>query len=1671
MKYRLLFLLILSGNLAFSQLNESFNDGDLTSVPAWNGSSSGSGFAVVSQQLRSNSTTASSNFYLSTANTIAQNCQWEFWLNLQFNTSGANYVDVYLTADQADLQSGPVNGYFVRLGNTSDEISLYKRSGASASSTKLIDGTDGILNKSNNNVRVRITRTASNLFTLERDITGLGSSYVTEGSFEDSSFTTSAYFGILVQQSSSSFHKKHFFDDITISPLVIDTTPPGLVSATVIDSTSLEIVFNEAVDSVSARLVTNYTLNNSYGNPLSVKTTAHASKYMLTLAKGLNTASYLLTASGIADKTGNISSSSTAIFSYTKPFIAGKGDIVINEIFADPSPQIDLPSVEFVEIVNTKTHSIALQSWKYADPLSAATLPSDTIKPGEHLILCAKADTNEFKRFGKTIGISPWPSLNNSGDAIRLISPEGYTIDSVAYADSWYSTSAKKAGGWSLERINASSTCKGMFNWTASTDNSGGTPGKQNSVFIANFDQLAFKADSIKKLSDSTITVYFNKPADLATHVNAFTLTPALAIKSIAFDAYARQVTVVYNTRFPANTSHNFSISQLRDCAGNTVSTDSLRFTTPKLPPVRVDTAKLYITEIFADPSPEVNLPLMEFVEIFNPGKDTVDLDGWTLNNSKTKVSLKSASILPNQYLVLCPIGDTAQFAVSVRTAGLSTWPALTNAADQITLKSFGGRIVDSLAYSADWHSSTAKKQGGWSLERMDHQSVCTGRFNWTSSHDTNGGTPGRKNSVFISDLDKSAFLADSLKHLSDSTVIVYFSKSVDTATAGGAFLLGPANGSIVSSVFSSNLKQVTLQFDQHFAANTSYNLSISDLKDCAGNTLNYAPSKLRFTTPKLPPVRQDTAKLYITEIFADPSPEVGLPLAEFVEIYNPGKDTIDVEGWTLSNSKTRTTLKKTSVLPNEYLIVCASADTTEYKTLGKVAGVTPWPTLVNTSDKVILKSFKGRLVDSISYSDAWHSLPAKKQGGWTLERIDYTSVCSAAFNWSSSVDNTGGTPGKVNSINISNYDKAAFKADSLKQLTDSTLLVYFNKAADISTTPNAFKLTPGRIIRSAIFNPNAFTAVLTCDKFEANTIYQLSSLQLKDCAGNTVSSQPLTFITPRLPPLRPDTAKLYITEIFADPSPEINLPLAEFVEIFNPGKDTISLEGWSLGNTKTTSILKKAVVLPNQYIILCPAADTVQYKSFGKAIGLTPWPSLNNTSDQITLTSYTGRMADSVVYRDTWYKNGSKKAGGWSLELIDHNSICRGGQNWMASDEPGGGTPGKENSVHHLLNSLEPLKITSARVKDSVSIVLTFSRPPDTTSACSPEKYHVNNGVGKPSEVSFGLALHEAELKFDEPLSRGNTYRITASDVSDCAGKTIASPDNSIEFFHPHKISTSDILISEVLFNPRTEGSDFVEIYNNSSKVFDLKELLIATVKGMDSLVSKKLLTYASLLFQPGQYLVLTTDPDNVKKEYHTENPNAFLKLTSLPPFNSDRGSVVLLSGESRIDQLSYNEKMHFPMIKDPKGVSLERSSFKKPTNEAGNFRSAASTLGFATPGYRNSQQIKGPETSEEEVRLLSKTFSPDNDGFEDALHINYRFTDAGMVLNAAIYNDKGIIVKRLARNATLGTDGTLVWDGMTDDNERASVGVYIVYFDVFNLQGVSKKYKKACVLASRLD
>jgi Lamin Tail Domain len=482
-KITILSLIVVSSFLSKAQLNDDFNDGDFSVSPVWTPGIP-TDFKDTLAMLRSNNLVASSSSYISTPNTLANNCQWEFFVNLKFATSSANYVDIYLTADNANLSSGTLNGYFVRIGNTTDEISLYRN--VSGTITEILDGIDAVVSSSSNNlIKIKVVRDASNQFTLNRDMTGTGSSYVSEGVITDATFTTSAFFGFFIQQSTASFFKKHFFDDVYVGPIITDTAPPTLVSATPLTATTLDVLFSEPLDITTAQTLINYTVDNSIGNPsVAVLDGGNPALMHLTFAGSfVNLVNYEIVVNNVADVALNAINNDTLTFAYFVSDTAIARDVVINEIMADETPQVGLPAAEFIELYNNSTKNLDLAGWTISDGSSTATLSTLILTPGQYVILCATTQVVNFTSYGTTLGVTSIPSLNNAGDPLTLKNNLGTTIDYVNYSDTWYNDGTKDDGGWTLEQINPNAGCLNASNWSASNDVAGGTPGAVNSIY------------------------------------------------------------------------------------------------------------------------------------------------------------------------------------------------------------------------------------------------------------------------------------------------------------------------------------------------------------------------------------------------------------------------------------------------------------------------------------------------------------------------------------------------------------------------------------------------------------------------------------------------------------------------------------------------------------------------------------------------------------------------------------------------------------------------------------------------------------------------------------------------------------------------------------------------------------------------------------------------------------------------------------------------------------------------------------------------------------------------------------------------------------------------------------------------------------------------------------
>ncbi|MBC6700525.1 lamin tail domain-containing protein [Hymenobacter puniceus] len=753
---KLLLLLLLSPFTAAAQLTDSFTDGDFTQNPAWTGDAAS--FQVANQQLQSNGPTVTG-----TQLQLATPCQaatggttWEFWANLRLATSSGNYADVWLVAEQSDLKATGNRGYFVRLGGTPDEVALFRKD-ATGSPAYVINGADATLSSATNNpVRVRVTRSVADVWTLERDLTG-GTSYVSEGTASDATYQRGAWFGVYLTYSSAN-NRAFSFDDFRVT----DTAPPRAIIAGVTGPQQLDVTFNEPVSATQNAASYRLTGAGAPAVTAALRDATDPTIVHLTLAGPLPLGSNTVEARNVADLYGNTAAGPlTATFSYSGTAVAPAfSQVLITEIMADETPVVGLPASEYLEIHNPSATAVldlaGVQLLKPGQTGNPAVFPAGaTLLPGEYAVVCGSTRAPLFATFGKVFGLSNFPSLSNAGDQLLLRTRTGRTLFEISYSDTWYKDSRKKDGGWSLEMVDTANPCAGIENWTASTDARGGTPGRANSVRAINPDRTAPVLLRALALNSTTVRLFFGEKLDSLTAANPalYTLTPTTAVTRAApVSPDFRVVDLTLATALQASQPLTLTVQRALDCVGNAAGpATSATFGLPS----PVAAGDVVVNEILFNPRTSA----VDFVELLNRSGKYLDVQGWQLANIRPDstadaeaVSAGPYVLAPGQLLLLTTRPDIVQreYPTSSDPAAflaMSAFPTFPDDAGIVALFDNQGRRLDRFAYNADQHLRLLDDVNGVSLERIRAAGPSTASNFHSAASSAGYATPGRPNS------------------------------------------------------------------------------------------------------------------------------------------------------------------------------------------------------------------------------------------------------------------------------------------------------------------------------------------------------------------------------------------------------------------------------------------------------------------------------------------------------------------------------------------------------------------------------------------------------------------------------------------------------------------------------------------------------------------------------------------------------------------------------------------------------------------------------------------------------------------------------------------------------------------------------------------------------------
>ena len=1220
------------------------------------------------------------------------------------------------------------------------------------------------------------------------------------------------------------------------------------------------------------------------------------------------------------------------------------GDVLINEVMADPHGLTKLPATEYVELHNTTDHEINLEGWAFVYDKTSIPLPDAELPAGGYAVLYKAGREISVADGTAEVAVKRFPAnMVNAGKPLALRDPSGAVIHSYTYP--------KAKAGRSIERGEGDK-------WHLSSDPRGGTPGEENSeggpdepekpkaspgdVLI---NEVMADPRGLTKLP-ATEYVELHNTTDHEINLEGWTfvydkISIPLPDAELPAGGYAvlykagREISVadgaaeVAVKRFPANMVNTGKPLALKDPSGTVIhsytypkakagrsiergegdkwhlSSDPRGGTpgeensegAPDKPDepekLKASPGDVLINEVMADPRGLMKLPATEYVELHNTTDHEIDLEGWTFVYDKTSIPLSDAELPAGGYAVLYKAGREINVADGAAEVAVKRFPAnMINAGKPLALKDPSGTVIHSYTYP--------KAKAGRSIERGEGDK-------WHLSSDPRGGTPGEENSEGTPEEPEE---------------------------------------------------------------------------------------------PKASP-----GDVLINEVMADPRGLTKLPATEYVELHNTTDHEINLEGWTFVYDKTSIPLPDAELPAGGYAVLYKAGREINVADGAAEVAVKRFPAnMVNTGKPLALKDPSGTVIHSYTYP--------KAKAGRSIERGE-------GDKWHLSSDPRGGTPGEENSEGAPDEPEKpkASPGDVLinEVMADPRGLTKLPATEYVelhNTTDREINLEGWAFVydKTSIPLPDAElpaggyavlykagreisvadgAAEVAVKRFPANMINAGKPLALKDPSGTVIHS----YTYPKAKagrsiergegdkwhlssdprggtpgeenseggPDEPEKPKaspgdVLINEVMADPRGLTKLPATEYVELHNTTDHEINLEGWTFVYDKTAIPLPDAELPAGGYAVLYKAGREINVADGAAEVAVKRFPAnMINTGKPLVLKDPSGTVIHSYTYPKA-------KAG---------RSIERGeGDTWHLSSDPRGGTPGEENS----------------------------EGAPD-----------------KPDEP-------------DEP-NRPN------------------EPDAT------EQVEPREIILNEILFDPQPRGSEYIELYNRSERTLSTHGLAIALRKSDGHLGTRHSLTSLATTLAPGDYLVLTSDPNGVTSLIRTPALDVIRRF-KLPALNNQGATIVLLrtADSTVVDEVTYSAKWHSSAVKIRRGVALERISPDGSSQEAANWTSASSETGYGTPGYKNSQSgtssqiAEGATISEPEYNASTRDYL-----------IRYRMDKPDYRCQIAVYSSNGQKVAVIANNQLLTPEGEIRWDGA-----GLTPGVYIFYVELYHPDGSSQHIRK---------
>jgi hypothetical protein len=956
-----------------------------------------------------------------------------------------------------------------------------------------------------------------------------------------------------------------------------------------------------------------------------------------------------------------------------------------------------------------------------------------------------------------------------------------------------------------------------------------------------------------------------------------------------------------------------------------------------------------------------------EFIEIYNPGSQPINLSGYKIRYETSKADSiiavnGSAILLPNSYALIFE-GDydiaggvynnlVPPSAIVLKIADNSFGTSgMSNTSDR-TLK-----LISPLNDTVNIYTYTANNNSGYSDEKKNILGDNT-LSNWGNSNKFNG-TPGFTNSIALLNHNISIsgiVLTPAHPVIGDDIAIKINIKNNGSSAAENIML----------QVFDDpNMDSLVTAEDLIFI--NSYNLSPSDSISAViefpseeeGDKLivakiTYSPDQdtsdnLKYLPFAIYPPGTEYNDIVVNEIMYAPSG--GEP--EWIELYNKSNSDINIKDWIIEDITSSYTLTDDELIlpPESFLVISRSAAIVNFYSISSQLLITQIPQLNNNGDAVVIKNQNGRIIDSVNYNSSWGGT-----GGRSLERKLYTGQSNGSTNWGSASGILKATPGKVNTLSPKEYDPALISytlfppypvkgedvSVKIKVKNKGLLGVSFNSSLyddlnNDSIPDNLISVSDTYMLPASDSVEIQFLNIIRGLNNKITLIASINCVSDQDTSNNKI----IIKIVPGLAEYN-----LFINEIMYTPAGGE----PEWIELYNDGSDTINIKDFYISDILSTpsqiKIEKDISIYPDSYLVICRDSSIYNYHSaIPSPVTVIQLPVLNNDADGVIIKDSRGLTIDSVMYSYRW-----GCTAGYSLERKSTVEGSNNAANWGSSQDIENSSPGRVNSISRkkfdvaireiITNPEAPLKdeevTISARIvnrgkysAEDIQVEFYYADISDTTSLSLFSSINISNL----NDSILVISDHSIILDSEKFIKVKLVY-VVDQDSSNNIVSTLISPGGKV----------SSVVINEIMYAPIANEPEWVELHNNSGNTIDIKGWEISDILPKPE---KKKISDSSIILRSGDYLILTND-SSLHHYYNYSFTAQFINLPSLS--NTGDGVIIYDRYGSVIDSVLFKTTWG-----GKNGYSLERAAINSSSADSSNWGSCVDSL-KATPGKMNS-------------------------------------------------------------------------------------------------------------------